>query len=309
MDRIGMIRVAAIVGPTAVGKTAVSLEVAEALSAEIISADSMQIYRGMDIGTAKASSDEQARVRHHLIDLKDTSEDVTAAEYQSLARAAIEEISNRGNLPLLVGGSGLYLRAVIDDLDFPPRSSEVRAALEEESEEVGAEVMYERLKQIDPAAAAKIEPGNLRRTIRALEVIELTGEPFSTNDSFDRYESIYRVSIAGLRRPREDLYARIDRRVAEMIADGLIEEARGLGVGLSRTARQALGYRQILDAPDASVEELQGSIAQATRRFARRQSSWFRADPRVEWFEAAAPDLAATLVSFFRRTLTLPLQG
>lgn len=304
-----MKKVAAIVGPTAAGKTAVSLDVAEALEAEIVSIDSMQIYRGMDVGTDKASVAMRERVPHHLIDLKDPSEDVTVAEYQSLARAAIEDITSRGRLALLVGGSGLYLRAVVDDLEFPPRSEEVRAALEDEAEKLGPEALYERLLDIDPAAASKIEQGNVRRTIRALEVIELTGRPFSANDSFDRYESIYELAVAGLRRPRAQLYERIDRRVSEMLDAGLADEALRLEGGISRTARQALGYRQILDAPDAPPEQFQDQIAQATRRFARRQESWFRADPRVEWFEAAAPDLAGTLVSFFRRTLTLPLQG
>lgn len=304
-----MTKVAALVGPTAVGKTSVSLDVAERLGAEIVSVDSMQIYRGMDIGTDKATPQMRARVPHHLLDLKDPDEEVTVAEYQSLARSAIDDISQRGKVPLLVGGSGLYLRAVVDDLDFPPRSPEVRVRLEEEVERAGAQALHSRLTALDPQAAAKIEPSNARRTVRALEVIELTGQPFSANDSFERYESIYELAIAGLRRSRDDLYARVDRRVEEMIERGLADEARSLAGSLGRTARQALGYRQVLDDPEADPDSLLETIARATRRFARRQESWFQADPRVEWFEADRLDLAEALTSFFSESLTLPLQG
>lgn len=290
--------VAAIVGPTAVGKTGVSLKVAEKLNAEIVSVDSMQIYRGMDIGTAKATPAERERVPHHLLDLKDPSEEVTVAEYRDLARGAIGDIQNRGKLPLLVGGSGLYFRAVVDDLVFPPRSDEVRTALEDAADSLGPETLHAQLAEIDPRAAAKIEPGNARRTIRALEAIELTGRPFSDNDAWDAYASIYELRVAGLTRPRNDLYRRIEERVDAMLAVGLAGEARSL-VDPGRTARQALGYRQILEMPDASSDELRAEIVRATKRFARRQESWFKADPRVTWFEAKDPDLPDGLLDYF----------
>jgi tRNA dimethylallyltransferase len=277
-------RVVAIVGPTAVGKSAAAMETAERLGAEIISVDSMQLYAGMDIGTDKASEEMRARVPHHLLDLKHPSEEVTVAEFQALARAAIEDISSRGSVPLLVGGSGLYFRAVVDDLEFPPQAEEVRARLEEEAEAVGAEVLHERLVDLDPPAAARIDPGNARRTIRALEVIEITGRRFSDNDSWDRYESIYELHAIGLTRPREELFERIERRVSGMLARGLVEEAREISdEGMGRTARMALGYRQVLDMPEATQDELMTEIVRATKRFARRQESWFRSDPRVTW--------------------------
>jgi tRNA dimethylallyltransferase len=278
-------RVAALVGPTAVGKTELSLALAERLDAEIVSIDSMQVYTGMDIGTAKPGPEEQAHVRHHLLDVRPPSHDLTVAEFQQLARAAIADITTRGRLPLLVGGSGLYLRAVVDDLEFPERSDDVRAGLEAEADEIGAENLHERLRVLDPKAAARIEPANLRRTIRALEVIELTGRPFSDNDSWERYESIYDLRAVGLTMARAELDTRIEQRVDRMLAAGLFDEAEELEPTMSRTARQALGYRQILDMPDADRTDLRAEIVRATRRFARRQESWFRADPRVRWFE------------------------
>ena len=295
-----MTHVLGLVGPTAVGKTELSLRLADKLEAEIVSVDSMQIYRGMDIGTAKPGPSDRARVPHHMLDLFDPGDDVTVAQFQDAARRAIADIDRRGKRSLLVGGSGLYLRAVIDELRFPPRSAEVRTALEEEVEEKGAEELHARLTALDPVAAAKIEPGNVRRTIRALEVIELTGQRFSDNDAWERFESVYEVRLAGLTRRREDLYERVAARVDEMLAGGLIEEANELAAaGMSRTARQALGYRQILDAPEAAAAELRDEIVRATKRFARRQESWFKADPRIEWFDAEAPALETHLLGFF----------
>lgn len=285
------LRVAAIVGPTAVGKSAIALEVADHFKAEIVSIDSMQLYRGMDIGTDKPTPAMLARVPHHLIDVKDPSEDITVAEFQRLARDAIASISKRGILPLLVGGSGLYFRAVVDDLVFPPTEREIRLRLEEEADALGAEALHNRLRQLDPKAAGRIEPSNARRTVRALEVIEVTGRPFSENLAWDRYESIYDMRVVGLTRTREDLYTRIESRVEMMLARGLVDEVKALAdAGLSRTARMALGYRQILDEPDASMGDLQAEIVRATKRFARRQDSWFRADPRVQWVDAGTPE-------------------
>ena len=300
--------VVAIVGPTAVGKTEVSIEVARAIGAEIVSIDSMQVYRGMDVGTAKPSAEQCAAVPHHMIDVAAASHALTVAEFQSMARSAIEDIHGRGRVPLLVGGSGLYFRAVVDDLEFPPRSEETRARLEEEAGELGAEVLHARLAALDPRAAARIEPANARRIVRALEVIEVTGRPFSDNDGWERYESVYDLHAVALGRERDELAARIEARVDRMLADGLVAEARALQAkGMSVTARQALGYRQILDAsPDATEEELRPAIVTATRRFARRQESWFRADPRLLRHDASEPGAAEALASYFSRALRLP---
>lgn len=292
--------VAALVGPTAVGKTELSIGLTERLDAEIVAIDSMQVYAGMDIGTAKPSRDERTRIPHHLLDIRTPSHDLTVAEFQKLARAAIVDIHGRGRLPLLVGGSGLYLRAVVDELDFPERSEDVRVALEAEAEELGAEVLHERLRTLDPAAAARIEPANTRRTVRALEVIELTGRPFSDNDSWTRYESIYQLRIAGLMMARAQLDARVEQRVDRMLAAGLVEETRSLGPMMSRTARQALGYRQILDMPGADLAELRAEIVRATKKFARRQESWFKSDPRVVWFDANAADVETEVADYLR---------
>jgi tRNA dimethylallyltransferase len=292
-------RVAAIVGPTAVGKSGVAVEVAEALGAEIVSVDSMQVYTGMDVGTDKATPEMRQRVPHHLLDHWLPSHNVTVSEFQAEARSDISHIAKRGVLPLLVGGSGLYFRAVVDDLVFPPRSANVREALELEVDELGSHALHARLTELDRRAAEKIEPANARRIVRALEVIELTGEPFSDNDSFDRYESVYDLAVVGLTRERSELHRRIEERVTGMIESGLIEEARRLAqVDVGRTARQALGYRQILDSPEADPLTLRNEIARATKRFARRQESWFRADPRVEWFDASDPK-CTTMVSEF----------
>ena len=285
-----MTRVAAIVGPTAVGKTELSLSVAEELEAEIVSVDSMQVYRGMDIGTAKPDAEACARVPHHLLDLFEPSHDVTVSEFQELARTAIADISGRGKLPLLVGGSGLYYRAVVDELAFPPRQEDVRQRLEDEAEEIGAEALHERLRKLDPQAASKIEPGNVRRTVRALEVIEITGRPFSENVTWETYESIYDLIAIGLTRPREELFDRIARRVDEMLDAGLVDEVRRVeAAGMSRTARQALGYRQVLELDEGEVRD---GIVKATKKFARRQESWFKADPRIRWIDVGADGAA-----------------
>ena len=294
-----MTRVAAIVGPTAVGKTELSLAVAEELGAEIVSVDSMQVYRGMDIGTAKPTTAEQERVPHHLLDLFEPGDDVTVSEFQRLARGAIRDIASRNKLPLLVGGSGLYYRAVVDELEFPPREPDVRARLEREAEDVGPETLHVRLSELDPAAARKIEPGNARRTIRALEVIEITGRPFSDNVTWDSYESIYDLTVVGLSRSREDLYARIADRVDRMLEEGLVEEARRVhGAGMGRTARQALGYRQVLECEPSVLRE---EIVTATKRFARRQESWFRADPRISWVDASRDEAFNETLRLLRR--------
>ncbi|HEX2050069.1 MAG TPA: tRNA (adenosine(37)-N6)-dimethylallyltransferase MiaA [Actinomycetota bacterium] len=295
-------RVAALVGATAVGKTDVALDVARRLGAEVVSVDSMQVYRGMDVGTAKPTVAQRALVRHHLLDVLDPEEALSVARFQALARAAIAEVAARGRLPLLVGGSGLYFRAVVDDLRFPPHAPDVRRALEDEAARVGAAALHARLAGVDPDAAARIEPSNERRIVRALEVVEATGRPFSEESSWDRYDSLYDLDVAGLERPRAELYERIAARVDDMLERGLVDEARRLAVrGLGATARQALGYRQVLDAPEASPADLRDAIVRATKRFARRQESWFRADPRVVWFDARDPELAERLTRHFAR--------
>jgi tRNA dimethylallyltransferase len=300
-------KVAAIVGATAVGKSSISLELAEALDSEIVSVDSMQVYRGMDVGTDKPTPEMRARVPHHLLDVFSSSHELTVSEFQSHARAAIADITARGRLPLLVGGSGLYFRAVVDDLRFPPRSPVVRRELEEELEALGPEALHDRLARLDPDTAAKIATSNVRRTIRALEVIELTGRPFSENDSWDVYDSVYELAAAGLERERTALYERIERRVDEMLRRGLVDEVRSLEhEGMSRAAKQALGYRQVLKAEGGDSElTLREEIVAATKRFARRQESWFRSDPRVVWFDASDPEIAVALRSFIEERLSL----
>ena len=299
-------KVGAIVGATAVGKSDLAMAVAGELNAEIVSIDSMQIYRGMDIGTAKPDDAARAAIPHHLLDVFEPSDDVSVADFQGLARAAVADITERGCLPLLVGGSGLYHRAVVDDLRFPPRSPEVRSALEAEIEETGSATLYERLRELDPVAAERIEPTNARRIVRALEVIQVTGKRFSANDAWDRYESIYMLSVAGLTRPREVLFERIERRVDAMLDGGLLGEVERLKQRSPNVmARQALGYRQILESPGATQGELRAAIVRATKRFARRQESWFLSDPRIVWFDAERGETTAEVVAFLRTSLAL----
>ena len=298
------LRVAAIVGPTAVGKTETSVEVAKALDAEVVSIDSMQIYRGMDVGTAKPTAEERAGIPHHLLDVREPGDEVSVAEFQRLARAAVDDVASRSKLPLLVGGSGLYFRAVVDRLEFPPYAPEVRAEIEAEMDRLGPSALYERLQSLDPRAAARIEPGNARRIARALEVIETTGKPFSADATWDRYESIYDLSVAGLTLERPALYERIEKRVDRMLGEGLVAEAGKVReTGLSRSARQALGYRQVLHAEDPGA--VRDEIVRATKRFARRQESWFRSDPRIAWFDASVPGVSTTIAEHFRRHLRL----
>jgi tRNA dimethylallyltransferase len=279
--------VLALVGPTASGKTELALQLAERLGAEVVSADAMLVYRGMDIGTAKPTPEQRARVPHHLVDLVDPAEEFSVARFQPLARAAIAEVLGRGRLPLLVGGSGLYFHAVVDDFVFPPTDRAVRDRLEAEAAELGLPALYGRLVAADPPAAARIDPGNLRRTVRALEVIELTGRPFSSfRAAMDDPRSRYRLTVLGLDPGAELLRARVAERVAAMAEAGLVEEVRRLaGRPLSRTARQALGYKELLDAMERGtpLDEALEAVVKRTRAYARRQLAWFRRDPRVRW--------------------------
>src|SRR5215469_17827070 len=239
--------VIAVVGPTAAGKSALSLRLAQSLGGEVVNADSMQLYRGMDIGTAKLPVSQRAGVPHHLLDVWEVTEAANVSEYQRLARQAIADIHARGKIPVVVGGSGLYVRAVIDNLDFPGTEPQVRERLEGELAEVGAATLHARLARVDPAAAAAILPGNGRRVVRALEVLEFTGRPFSA--TLPAYQSVYDVIQLGVRVPREQLDERIAARVSAMWEAGLVTEVEGLvpaGLRRGRTASRALGYAQVL---------------------------------------------------------------
>jgi tRNA dimethylallyltransferase len=282
----------AVVGPTAAGKSDLAVELALRLGGEIVNADSMQLYRGMDVGTAKLGLQERRGVPHHLLDVWDVTETASVADYQRMARETIAGIHERGRVPLLVGGSGLYIRAVIDDLDFPGTDPELRARLESSLAEVGPERLHVRLASLDPAAAASILPSDGRRVVRALEVIEMTGRPFSASmPSYDDAKE-YATQL-GLAVPRPELDERIALRVERMWSAGLVEEVRRLearGLREGRTASRALGYAQVLRflSGEWSEERAREETVRLTRRFARRQESWFRRDPRVRWIDYRA---------------------
>jgi tRNA dimethylallyltransferase len=278
----------AVVGATAAGKSDLAVDLALALDGEVVNADSMQLYRGMDIGTAKLTVAERRGVPHHLLDVWDVTRAASVAEYQELADAAVAGIEQRGKVPVLVGGSGLYIRAALGDLEFPGTDQAIRDRLEEELSAAGPAPLYARLQVADPAAAAAILPGNGRRIVRALEVIELSGRPFSA--TLPRYDAGRQAIQVGVRVARAELDQRIAARVDRMWAAGLVEEVRNLaaaGLRDGRTASRALGYQQVLRQLDGELtsEEARASTAAATRRFARRQESWFRRDPRVEWLD------------------------
>jgi tRNA dimethylallyltransferase len=283
-----------VVGPTAAGKSELSLALARTVGGEIVNADSMQLYRGMDIGTAKLSVADRAGIPHHLLDIWPVTEAASVSEYQRLAREAIDAIRGRGKTPILVGGSGLYVRAAIDNLEFPGTDPAVRARLEAELDASDAASLHARLADLDPVAGATILPGNGRRIIRALEVIELSGRPFTA--TLPDYESIYPVIQLGVDVPRSDLDQRIADRVQSMWRLGLVDEVRDLelaGLREGRTASRALGYAQVLKflSGDWSEETAAEQTILATRRFVRRQQSWFRRDPRINWLPAG-PGLA-----------------
>ncbi|MEV4890825.1 tRNA (adenosine(37)-N6)-dimethylallyltransferase MiaA [Nonomuraea sp. NPDC055795] len=287
--------VIAVVGPTAAGKSDLAVDLALRLGGECINADSMQLYRGMNIGTAKLSQTEQRGVPHHLLDIWDVTVTASVAEYQRLVRPLLDKLE----VPILVGGSGLYVRAALDDLDFPGTDPAVRARLEAELAQVGPAVLYERLRASDPKAAEAILPSNGRRIVRALEVIEFSGRPFSA--TMPSYEALYPSVQIGLDVPRPELDARIELRVGRMWEAGLVDEVRVLldqGLADGRTAGRALGYAQVMKylAGEWSEEEAFAETVRATRRFARRQESWFRRDPRVVWLPYDAPDLLGLAV-------------
>ncbi|MCP3818599.1 tRNA (adenosine(37)-N6)-dimethylallyltransferase MiaA [Streptomyces sp. A3M-1-3] len=298
-------RVIAVVGPTAAGKSDLGVALAQHFGGEVVNADSMQLYRGMDIGTAKLTPEERGGIPHHLLDIWDVTEAASVAEYQRLARAEIDRLLAAGRTPVLVGGSGLYVRGAIDALEFPGTDPAVRARLEEELTLRGPGALHARLAAADPAAGQVILPSNGRRIVRALEVIEITGRPFTAN--LPGHDSVYDTVQIGVDVARPELDERITLRVDRMWEAGLVDEVRTLeahGLREGRTAARALGYQQVLAAlaGECTQEEARAETVRATKRFARRQDSWFRRDPRVHWLSGAAadrrelPGLAQTLV-------------
>jgi tRNA dimethylallyltransferase len=289
--------VVAVVGATASGKSDLALDLAELLGGEIVNTDAMQVYRGMDIGTAKLPVVQRRGVPHHLLDVLDVTEPATVAEFQGWARAAIADCRSRGVVPVLVGGSALYTRAILDEFDFPGTDTEVRARYDAALVELGAEGLHRRLAELDPAAAAGILPSNGRRIVRALEVIEITGRPFTATLPAPTYADPATVQI-GVDIDRPTLDARIAARVERMWEQGFVEEVRGLAeVGLREglTANRALGYRQVLAFLDGDISEAEAKdrTISGTRRFARRQDSWFRKDDRITWVGYDDPDRVA----------------
>ncbi|MFG2831781.1 tRNA (adenosine(37)-N6)-dimethylallyltransferase MiaA [Streptomyces sp. NPDC048434] len=283
-------RVIAVVGPTAAGKSDLGVALAQHVGGEVINADSMQLYRGMDIGTAKLTPEEQQGVPHRLLDIWDVTCAASVAEYQRLARAEIDRLLAEGRTPVLVGGSGLYVRGAIDALDFPGTDPEVRARLEAELADVGTGPLHARLAAADPEAGRAILASNGRRIVRALEVIEITGRPFTAN--LPGHEAVYDTLQIGVDVERPELDERIARRVDRMWEAGLVDEVRrleGKGLREGRTASRALGYQQVLAqlAGECTEQEARDETVRATKRFARRQDSWFRRDPRVHWLSGA----------------------
>ncbi|MFD4143800.1 tRNA (adenosine(37)-N6)-dimethylallyltransferase MiaA [Streptomyces sp. NPDC058572] len=298
-------RVIAVVGPTAAGKSDLGVFLAQRLNGEVVNADSMQLYRGMDIGTAKLTTEERGGIPHHLLDIWDVTETASVAEYQKLARAEIDRLLAEGRTPVLVGGSGLYVRGAIDALEFPGTDPDVRARLEEELTVRGSGALHARLAAADPEAALAILPSNGRRIVRALEVIEITGRPFTAN--LPGHDAVYDTVQIGVDVARPELDERIARRVDRMWEAGLVDEVRTLeaqGLREGRTASRALGYQQVLTAlaGECTDQQAREETVRATKRFARRQDSWFRRDPRVHWLSGAAegrrelPHLALALI-------------
>jgi tRNA dimethylallyltransferase len=287
-------RVIAVVGPTAAGKSDLGVALARRLGGDVVNADSMQLYRGMDIGTAKLTPAERGGVPHHLLDVWDVTETASVADYQRMARAEIDRLHAEGRVPVLVGGSGLYVRAALDVMEFPGTDPAVRARLEAELETLGSGALHARLAAVDPEAARAILPGNGRRIVRALEVVEITGRPFTAN--LPGHESFYDTVTIGVDVPRPELDERIALRVDRMWQAGLVEEVRALesaGLREGLTASRALGYQQVLAAlaGECGLDEARAETVRATKRFARRQDSWFRRDPRVHWLTARGTEL------------------
>ena len=288
-----MSKLVIISGATATGKSELAIEVAKEIGAEIISADSMQLYKGMDIGTAKLTMAERQGITHHLLDLVDVKTDVTVSWYQELARAKIDELRGAGKSVVVVGGTGLYIKAILDDLNFPETDPEVREKLNQEAEKIGGDAMHQRLAKVDPAASLAIPKENVRRVIRALEVIEITGKPFTAilpREDSTKYPDAMQF---GLAMDRESLDIRIDNRVAKMWEAGFVDEVEELinqGILEGKTAQAAIGYAQIIRMKHGSMsqEEAIEDTARATRQYARRQETWFSRDLRITWLSATS---------------------
>ena len=286
-------RLIVIAGPTGTGKSELALDLAERLGGEVVNADSMQLYRGMDVGTAKVPLEKRRGVPHHLLDVLDVTQTASVAAYQRQARAVVENIRARGNVAIVVGGSGLYVQAIVDDIDFPATDPQVRARLQAELDTLGTGALFRRLQDADPAAAAVIEPTNGRRIVRALEVIEITGRPFTASLPVPG-PARYGALLVRLDRETADLDIRLERRVRAMVDGGFLDEVRALdavGIRHGLTASRALGYRQMLAVLDCTLalEDAIGQTTAATRRFVRRQRSWFRRDSRMVDVDAAGP--------------------
>lgn len=299
------IRVVSIVGPTASGKTGLGIRLAQELGAcgheaQIVNADAYQMYRGMDIGTAKPTAGERRAVRHHLLDVVDPGRTISVSEFQKVVRDCIGSLLRRGIRPILVGGSGLYARAAVDDISFPGTDESVRRRLEKRAADEGPGILFDELRRRDPIAAQRMDPRNVRRTIRALEVIEVTGRAFSA--SLPRYRYVIPCVQIGLDMPREELDRRIDARTRQMRDAGFVDEVRSLRPRLGCTAGRALGYQQIADYLDGlcSQDEAFALIAQKTKRLARKQMGWFGRDPRIHWLEALNPDLVSRALAIVR---------
>ncbi|MGH3446481.1 MAG: tRNA (adenosine(37)-N6)-dimethylallyltransferase MiaA [Nocardioidaceae bacterium] len=296
--------VVAVVGPTAAGKSDLAVALATEIAGEVVNADSMQIYKGMDIGTAKIGTDRRRGVPHHLLDLLEVTETASVAQFQQWARAAISDCRHRLATPIVVGGSALYVRAVLDEFEFPGTDPQLRARLEAELAEVGPGVLHERLRAHDSAAAEAILPTNGRRVVRALEVIELTGRPFTA--TLPRHDYAFdQVVQIGLNVSRDVLDERIATRVDRMWERGFVGEVQALeqaGLRSSRTASRALGYQQVLRmlAGECTDEDARSETVRRTRRFARRQDSWFRRDPRIRWLAHDGADLLSSAVEAVR---------
>jgi tRNA dimethylallyltransferase len=300
----------AIVGSTGTGKSELAIRIAEALrdegsGAEVVNADAMQLYRGMDIGTAKLPVPERRGIEHHLIDVLDVTEESTAAEYQKLARAKILEIQSRGSIPILVGGSMLYVAAVLNNFEFPVRDKDLRAQLEQELVELGPAAMHQKLSELDSIAASRIEPENGRRIVRALEIVTLTGEPFAAAlpDEIDSWQEVLEI---GLRMDRETLVARLAERVRGMWSAGMVEETEALiskGLRESVTAGYAIGYAQALAQLDGELSQEQAieSTTKLTQKYARRQMSWFKRDTRINWLDALDPEVTNLAIALVRK--------
>jgi tRNA dimethylallyltransferase len=300
----------AIVGSTGTGKSDLAIRIAEALrdegsGAEVVNADAMQLYRGMDIGTAKLPVPERRGIEHHLIDVLDVTEESTAAEYQKLARSKILEIQSRGLIPILVGGSMLYVAAVLNNFEFPVRDKDLRAQLEQELVELGPAAMHQKLSELDSIAASRIEPENGRRIVRALEIVTLTGEPFAAAlpDEIDSWQEVLEI---GLRMDREPLVARLAERVRGMWSAGMVEETEALiskGLRESVTAGYAIGYAQALAQLDGELSQEQAieSTTKLTQKYARRQMSWFKRDTRINWLDALDPEVTNLAIALVRK--------